>query len=229
MRLSASWASRPMPKRVERNMSPATTRSPSRWNQVAWRLLEALWRLARLLFSMHERDKLLGGRRCPRPQHNKRRDGFASARVRHADHGGRGHRGMLGEAVFDLAGKDVEPPRDDHVLQTIDHIQEAPVIPSRDIARAQPAVLEGLLGFLGAVPIAVHDQRSAHAYLARLANRRLATVLLDQLDLVWRQTEAAGFEQMRPQQIMVFAAEVCDDIRRFCLTIELAELGPNSL
>ena len=76
----------------------------------------------RPLFPMHERDKLLGSRRCPRPQHNKRGDSFALARVRHANHDGRGHRGMRGEA-----------------------------------------------------------------------KRRLAAVLLDQLDLVWRQTKAAGF------------------------------------
>src|SRR5690606_35941888 len=43
-------------------------------------------------------------------------NGFTPLRVGHANHGGHGHRRMLGEAVLHLAGIDVEAARDDHVL-----------------------------------------------------------------------------------------------------------------
>lgn len=54
------------------------------------------------------------------------------------------HSRVLHQHVFDLPGKDVEAPGDDHVLLSIHDVQVACRIEVTDIAGMNPAIADGL-------------------------------------------------------------------------------------
>ena len=118
---------------------------------------------------------------------------LAPFRMRHADDGDHRHVGMSGEHVFHLAGEDIEPAADHHVLLAIEDEQITLLVGAGDVAGMQPAVLQGLGGLLRPFPVFGHDVRSAHADLARLADRCFLVVLVEDLHLAGGNRHAAGF------------------------------------
>ena len=90
---------------------------------------------------------------------------------------------MLGKRVLDLGREDVLAAGDDHVLDPVDHVQEAGLVEAAGIAGVHPAVLQSLGGFLGLVPVALHDGRAAHGDLAHLAGGAFVALGIDDADL----------------------------------------------
>src|SRR5258708_6544856 len=64
---------------------------------------------------------------------------LAVPRVGPADNGGLGHRRVLEQHLFDIAGVYVQPAADDHVLLAVDDIEVAVAVHAADVAGVQPA------------------------------------------------------------------------------------------
>ena len=77
--------------------------------------------------------------------------------------------GMLVKDFVHLAGIDIEPAGDDHVLFAVHDIDVAVFVRLADIAGVEPAVLELVCGFLRIVPVALHDGRALDDDFAGLA------------------------------------------------------------
>src|SRR5258705_10984178 len=92
-------------------------------------------------------------------------DRFAPLLVRDADDRDLGHRGMLEQAVFDLDGRHVLAPRDDHVLLAVADRDER-VVAVAAVAGVEPAVHDGLGRLLGLVPVPLEDVVGASEHLA---------------------------------------------------------------
>src|SRR6266487_955871 len=99
--------------------------------------------------------QFLGGDDGPRLEGHRRPDLLAEGRMRQADHGGFGDRGVLVEHLLDLPRVDVVAAADDQVL-----------LPVHDVEVA-------VFGHLGTLPVALHHVRPADDDLAHLALRDL--------------------------------------------------------
>ena len=77
--------------------------------------------------------------------------------VRHADDGRHRDVGVGHEDLLDLARVHVEATADDHVLGAVDDVVEAVLVPTGQVAGAEPAVPHHLGRGLGAVVVALHD------------------------------------------------------------------------
>src|SRR5437868_14417252 len=70
------------------------------------------------------------------------------------------------EHFFDLAGVDVEPAPDDHVLRPVDDVVPPVGVAAGEVAGAEPALDDRLGGRLRAVIVAGHHVVSLHGDLA---------------------------------------------------------------
>ncbi len=85
---------------------------------------------------------------------------------------------MHHQHFLDLVRIHVEARHEDHVLLAIDEADEAALVHHADVAGAEPAVgVDHLGGLVGALPVAAHHLRAAHAQLARLADGGPGAVL----------------------------------------------------
>src|SRR5271166_1440232 len=94
---------------------------------------------------------------------------FAVDRVRPADDRGFGDLRPLVDHRFDLAGVDVLPAADDHVLRPVDQHQVTVLIEAPDVPGVQPAIDDRVGGLLGPVQIAAHHVGALDQNLAGLA------------------------------------------------------------
>ena len=78
---------------------------------------------------------------------------------------------MLAQRDLDLGRRDVEAARDDELLDAVDDAHEAVLVDRDDVAGAEPAVDEDLLGLFGLAVVAAEHLRAAHDQLAALARR----------------------------------------------------------
>src|ERR1700730_4338828 len=83
--------------------------------------------------------------RAPGPRNDERAAALAEPRVRKADHGDRGNRGMLVEQVLDLDDRYVFPAPDQNVLYPTRNADVAVIVRVGEIAGIEPSLaIEGL-------------------------------------------------------------------------------------
>src|SRR5204862_7246451 len=126
------------------------------------------------------------------------------------DDGDRADTGMRGDDVLDLAREDVEPAGDDHVLLAVDDREEAGAVAPRDVARVQPAAAERLGRRLGVVPVALHDEWTAHTDLPRLTLGHLGQILVEEPYVEPRDGSAACREAREVGDVVLLLAQHCD-------------------
>ena len=90
---------------------------------------------------------------------------------------------MLVEDLLDLARVDVVAAADDQLLLAVDDEEVAVLVDLAHVAAVEPAVDDGLLGRLLAVPVALHDVVALDDDLADLALLDLVAVVVEQLHL----------------------------------------------
>ena len=108
---------------------------------------------------------------------------FAPAFVGHADDAAQRHAFEQHDRVLHLGGVDVFPSADDHVLDAIDHGNEAFVVHEAAVARVHPAVAQRRGCFLRTVPVAAHQHRATRADLSDGSRRHGVTAIVDDADL----------------------------------------------
>ena len=99
---------------------------------------------------------------------------------------------MLGEHVFDLAGRDVLAAADDDVLHAVGDRQEAVGVETPLVAGAEPTPVDERLVIERLVPVAEELARPSHQDLALVARRHVDAVFVDEADLVARPDLAVG-------------------------------------
>src|SRR6056297_3912018 len=103
------------------------------------------------------------------------------------------HLGVSGDDVLDLVGVDVESRNQDHVLLAVDDEKVSFLVAAGHVAGLQPAfAVEDLGGLIGAVPVTLHDLRTADAQLAGLAGRHLVALGIDDLAFGRRDRQSDG-------------------------------------
>ena len=116
---------------------------------------------ARVLVAGHlllaPRDQLVLGDRGAVLEDHDRLDLLAVALVRDADDGGQRDVGVRHQHLFDLARVHVVAAADDHVLGPVDDVVPAVLVAAAEVAGAEPAVLDRLLGRVGPAVVALHD------------------------------------------------------------------------
>ena len=96
----------------------------------------------------------------------------------------------LGQRVLDLIRVDVEARHQHEVFLAINDAQEAVFVHHRHVAGEKPALLQGLGGFLGAMPIARHHLRAAHHHLAGGARGHRLAIVVHQNHIAARHGDA---------------------------------------
>ena len=113
--------------------------------------------------------------------------------MRHTEHGCFVHSRVLINGVLYLGAIHVFASAKNHVFGAIFDVEEALVIHSPDVARAQPAINDGFSGGFRLVPVAANEHRAKHPNFARLARRECRTVVVANLHQHrWRTTARAG-------------------------------------
>src|ERR1019366_6105023 len=153
------------------------------------------------------------------------RHGFAPLLVRSADDGDGGDAEIGRDNVFDLAGEDVETPRDDHVLLAIYNRQKPVLVFASDVAGVEPVSFEGLACLLRLVPIALHHQGSPHTQFPWLALLYFLAVIVEQADTNPRHRSTARRQSVEITGIVLLLAEDADRLWALRLAIELEEDG----
>ncbi len=82
--------------------------------------------------------------------------------VWHRDDGRLQHRRVLGDGLLHLDGRDVLPAGDDYVLVAVPDLDVPVGVPHGHVARVVPAPLEGLLGRLLVLEVALGDHVAVH-------------------------------------------------------------------
>src|SRR5262249_31185642 len=113
-----------------------------------------------------EGDQLVLRDAGARPQRNEGLRHLAPALVRHRHHRALEHGGMLHERVLDLDRGDVLAAPDDDVLLAVAQLDVAVRVHDAEVARVEPAALEGPRGRLGVLVVALHHVVAAHHHLA---------------------------------------------------------------
>src|ERR1700722_10320738 len=85
---------------------------------------------------------------------------------------------MLVNNGFDFAAIDILPAGDDHVFPAVEDEEIAVRVAIANVARSKHSVSERGLGFLGIVPVTVHDIGAAHHQLATLSRSELLPLLV---------------------------------------------------
>ena len=100
--------------------------------------------------------------------------------VGHTEHGHLGDARMLVDRRLHLGAVHVLTTAQDHVLGPVDDEHEPVVVDVGDVAGVEPSVRDALGRGLGAVEVALDDDRAAHAQLARTAGGHLVARLVDE-------------------------------------------------
>ena len=103
---------------------------------------------------------------APVAQHDHRADVLAQPLVGDAEHGDLGHGVVLVDRHLDLRAVHVLAAPQHHVLGPVDDEHEAVGVDAGDVAGVEPAVADALGRGVGAVQVALDDDRAAHAELA---------------------------------------------------------------
>ena len=130
---------------------------------------------------------------------------------------------MFGHNVFDLAGEDVEPAGDDHVLGPVDDVVEAVLVFAGQVSGVHPAVFEGLGRRVGQVPVPAGQQRARYADLADLTLGYRLAVVTEQRHPREQRRPPAG---RQPLLVVVLLGQIGDHHRRLGLPVVLREDGP---
>src|SRR5918993_430937 len=109
---------------------------------------------------------LLLGRLLALLQDNERLGTLAPFLVGHRDDGGLHHRRVLGDGLFDLDGRDVLAAGDDDVLVAVPDLDVPVRVPHGDVSGVVPTTLEGLVGRLLVLEVALGDHVAVHHDLA---------------------------------------------------------------
>jgi len=100
------------------------------------------------------------------------------------------------EHGLDLAGVDVDPAADEHVLGAAHDVEVAVVVESAQVAGSQPPVDQGLGGLIGVAPVAGHHLLAFHPDFAHFSGRdEVATVVME-FDPDARYRPATRFQQL---------------------------------
>src|ERR1700738_1592618 len=110
------------------------------------------------------------------PQHDDGMHAFTPALVGYADDPAHLHLAQLRDHVLDFCRVDVLAAADDHVLDTVDHVEVAVGVHTTTIAGMHPSAFERRRRLGGLVPVPRHDRRPANGDLAHLARRAFAAV-----------------------------------------------------
>ncbi|MND63791.1 hypothetical protein D3C80_551090 [compost metagenome] len=100
-----------------------------------------------------------------------------------ANHRTHQYRRMAGNHVLDLCRVHVLAAADDHVLEAVDDVDVALLVHVSAVTGEQPAPAQGLGGFFGLVPVALHDVRAAHDDFAHGATGYFTALCVDDLDV----------------------------------------------
>src|ERR1700720_2713049 len=134
---------------------------------------------------------------------------FAPFGVAFADHHGVAAPRIRQENAFDLGRIYVLAAGFDHVLRPVDEIVAAVRVAAKEVAHAEPAVLEiARIGRLR-IPITAEHGRPAHCGLARIAVRDILAIRIDQAkvakptlslrqacwELAWRDKRSRSWRQ----------------------------------
>src|SRR5207253_1922999 len=114
------------------------------------------------------RDQLISSQVFSRLENNAGFHDFAPLWIRYSENRHFAHRWMRVNHGLDFSGVNVLPAGDDHVLQTIENVEESVCVLIADIAGAKEAVPECTVCLARVVPIATHDIRAASDQFARL-------------------------------------------------------------
>ena len=110
-------------------------------------------------------------------------DHLAAVLVRNAADRDLGDRRVQVDRLLDHARIDVEAAGDDQVLDPVDQIDVAVLVHVADVAGAQAAEAERLLGLVLALPVAGHDLRAGDADLTLLAQGQHPVRIVERDDL----------------------------------------------
>ena len=111
-------------------------------------------------------------------EHHVRVHHLAPLGVRHSDHTGFRHGGMLRERGFHLQRRNVAAAANDHILLPA-HEPEVPVfVVPAEIARLDPAVVHHLSGEGGVIPVALHHHRTTHPDFPDLGRHQIIAPLV---------------------------------------------------
>ena len=106
-------------------------------------------------------------------------DLLAENPVRQPDDRGIQYRAVREECGFDLHAINVLAPSNEHVLDSIEQVDESLIVLPTDIARAIPAIDKGGACRLRVVPVSLHHIGAADPDLAYFATRRLRSIVPD--------------------------------------------------
>src|SRR5277367_4747660 len=99
--------------------------------------------------------------------------------MRHAYHYCGSDGGMLVQRLLHLSRVYVVSPANDEIFLAVDDVVEAILVDATDVTRAEPAILDGRLGRIGQVPVALHHIVPADLNLAGGCDRHVVAVVID--------------------------------------------------
>ena len=86
---------------------------------------------------------------------------------------------MSRKNIFDLSGVNIKTTRNDHVLRTIDDVDESVLIASGKITRVKPAMTKRLSSLVRFVVIAQHHQGPTHTDFAHFTDWYLFALIIE--------------------------------------------------
>lgn len=110
-------------------------------------------------------------------------DTLAIVRIRDADHGNLCDRWVRRDGIFHLGAEHVLATGDDHVLDPVADEQEPFLVLVGDITGADPAINDGLGGFLRLAPVSDHAGRAARQDFSGHVWLDVVTLIIDDPDL----------------------------------------------
>src|SRR5690606_1440688 len=99
-------------------------------------------------------------------QDDERLGRFAPLFARDANHGAFEYGRVFVERVFDFRAGDVFATGDDDVLLAVDDVDGAELVPDREVAGVEVAVVDGAVGLFRLFPVALQHHVAAHANFA---------------------------------------------------------------
>ena len=112
-----------------------------------------------------ESDQIVFGQALSGAGHNQGFRRFAPLLMGDADHRAFQYGGMLVEGILDFRRTHVFAAGDDHILLAVDDMDRTGLVPDRQVAGVEEAVVDGGLGGFGLVVVAVEDRIGAYADL----------------------------------------------------------------
>src|SRR6266481_3228653 len=151
--------------------------------------------------------------RAPGPRNDERAAALAEPRVRKADHGDRGHRGMLVEQVLDLDDRYVFPAPDQNVLYPARNADVAVIVRVGEIAGIEPSLaIESLQ--LRPLVIALKHLSAANEQASRLTRGDRPALEIDDTDF-----HPVLWTTIRARRLLRCTRGLCERARqRFCHT-----------